>query len=147
MIDLNRQAELRTAIETFFFAYRAFTTPPDRVLAERGLGRVHHRVLYFVGREPGITVTALLAVLGVSKQALNGPLRVLVERGLVATAPDEQDRRVKRLTLTPPGAQLEGQLSGTQMAMLETIFQDAGPAAETAWRAVMARLAAAGESQ
>ena len=147
MIDLNRQAELRTAIETFFFAYRAFTAPPDRVLAERGLGRVHHRVLYFVGREPGITVSALLAVLGVSKQALNGPLRVLVERGLVATAPDGQDGRVKRLTLTLPGVQLEGQLSGTQMEMLEKVFVEAGPAAEAAWRAVMARLATASGPQ
>ena len=50
MVDLNRQAELREAIELFFFGYRAFTAPPDRLLEAWDLGRVHHRVLYFVAR-------------------------------------------------------------------------------------------------
>jgi len=91
IIDLNRQARLREAIELFFHAYRAFTAPPDRILEARGLGRVHHRILYFVARSPGTTVTALLGVLGVSKQALNGPLRQLVEAGLVGTAASSVD--------------------------------------------------------
>lgn len=140
MIDLKRQAELREAIEVFFFAYRAFTTPPDRILAERGLGRVHHRVLYFVARSPGIAVTALLGVLGVSKQALHAPLRELLEKGLVSATPAEHDRRVKQLVLTAAGAALEAELSGTQMAMLEKVFGDAGKGAEEAWQGVMAAL-------
>lgn len=140
MVDLNRQAELREAIELFFFGYRAFTAPPDRLLETWGLGRVHHRVLYFVARQPGIAVTALQGVLGVSKQALNGPLRQLVERQLVAAVPDGQDRRVRRLELTPLGGQLENQLSGTQMALLEKVFAAAGPEAERTWRGLMAAL-------
>ena len=52
MIDLKRQEELRASIEIFYFAYRAFTARPDRILKQRGLGRVHHRILYFVGRNP-----------------------------------------------------------------------------------------------
>lgn len=145
MIDLvsrteSRQTELRQAIESFFFAYRAFTAPPDRILAERGLGRVHHRVLYFVGRHPGIAVGPLLTILGVTKQALNAPLRQLVEAGLIDTAPDERDRRVKRLHLSEAGAALEAQLTGTQMEMLETVFSAAGNEAEQAWRTLMAAL-------
>jgi len=70
---------MRGAIEQFFFAYRGFTSNPDRILEQRGLGRVHHRVLYFVGRNKGITVSALLGILGVSKQALHAPLRQLVD--------------------------------------------------------------------
>ncbi|RXL39562.1 MarR family transcriptional regulator, partial [Citrobacter sp. AAK_AS5] len=61
MIDLKRQAELREAIELLYFSYREFTAGPDRILAERGLSRVHHRILYFVGRSPGIPINALLA--------------------------------------------------------------------------------------
>ena len=140
MIDLNRQAALRAAIEQFFFAYRAFTAPPDEILAARGLGRVHHRVLYFVGRNPGATVTTLLGVLGVSKQALNAPLRQLVESGLVEAAADPIDRRMKRLALTAAGVALEAELSGTQMAMLEQVFAGAGAEAERAWRGVMEAL-------
>ena len=54
---------------------------------ERGLGRVHHRILYFVARSPGIAVNALLGVLDVSKQALHAPLRELVDKGLIAATP------------------------------------------------------------
>ena len=140
MIDLNRQRELREALELFYFAYRAFTAPPDRILEARGLGRVHHRVLYFVGRNPGLTVTALLGVLGVSKQALNAPLRQLVELGLIGTSPDTKDRRAKRLELTPAGTALEAELSGTQLAMMEKVFETTGSDAEKAWCRVMGAL-------
>ena len=68
---LDRQTQLRTAMELFYFGYRAFTAHPDRVLDQRGLGRVHHRILYFVGRNPDTSVNELLSVLGVTKQALN----------------------------------------------------------------------------
>ncbi|MBT9497895.1 MAG: winged helix-turn-helix transcriptional regulator [Zoogloea sp.] len=140
MIDPKRQAELRESIEVFFFAYRAFTTPPDRILAERGLGRVHHRILYFVARSPGIAVNALLGVLDVSKQALHAPLRELVDKGLIAATPAEHDRRVKQLVLTDAGAALEAELSGTQLAMLEKVFADAGLEAEAAWRGLMEQI-------
>ena len=60
MIDQSNTPELRAAVESLFFGYRAFTSRPDRLLAQRGLGRVHHRILYFVGRQPQIAVNALL---------------------------------------------------------------------------------------
>ena len=141
MIDLKRQMELRQAIELFYFGYRAFTTHPDRVLEQRGLGRVHHRILYFVGRNPDTSINELLAVLDVSKQALNGPLRQLVEMKLVAMRAAGHDGRVKELRLTYEGEKLEAKLSGTQMKQLEAIFSEAGPVAESAWIEVMRALA------
>ena len=79
MVDQNTDARLQQAIELFYFAYRSFTAGPDRILLDKGLGRVHHRVLYFVGRNPRININELLQILGVSKQALNGPLRKLTD--------------------------------------------------------------------
>ena len=35
--------QLRRGIEAMFFAYQGFTADPDRILAERGYGRAHHR--------------------------------------------------------------------------------------------------------
>jgi DNA-binding MarR family transcriptional regulator len=141
MVDLKREARLREAIELFFFAYRAFTAGPDRILAGRGLSRVHHRILYFVGRHPGIGVGALLAILGVSKQALNAPLRTLAQKNLVAVETAAHDRRYKELRLTASGAKLEALLSGTQMRHLSAVFRAAGKDAEAGWRAVMQRAA------
>ncbi len=65
-------------MELFFFAYRSFTARPDKFLDKKGFNRVHHRIIYFVGQNPGLSVNALLKILGVSKQALNAPLRQLV---------------------------------------------------------------------
>lgn len=140
MVDIKRRAELREAIELLYFGYRAFTDRPDRILERRGLGRVHHRVLYFVGRNPGIGIQGLLAILGVTKQALNGPLRRLIEMKLVAMRLAPQDRRVRQLRLTPQGAKLEGQLTDTQMQQLRRVFDAAGAPARAAWMAVMRRL-------
>src|SRR5262245_22137995 len=141
MVDSKREAGLREAIELFFFAYRAFTAGPDRILEQRGLSRVHHRILYFVGRHPAIGVGALLRILGVTKQALNAPLRQLVQMNLIAAAPAARDRRAKELTLTASGVRLEAQLTGTQAKQLTQVFEAAGVRSESAWREVMQRCA------
>ncbi|MCQ8118064.1 MarR family winged helix-turn-helix transcriptional regulator [Methylomonas rosea] len=139
-----REDALRLAIEQFYFGYRAFTVQPDRILAERGLGRVHHRILYFVGRNPRISVNALLGMLSVSKQALNAPLRQLMDMQLVMIDTATHDKRVRELSLTPAGAELEAQLTGTQMQQLQTVFAQVGTNAEAGWHQVMRSLSAQG---
>lgn len=136
-IDPIREAGLNRALESFHFAYRAFTAGPDRILEAKGLQRVHHRILYFVGRHPGIAVNGLLEILGVSKQALNAPLRQLLEMRLVDSQTNAVDRRVRELRLTSDGARLEASLSGLQRRRMDEVFREAGPEAETAWREVM----------
>jgi len=139
-LSRTREDELRLAIEQFYFGYRAFTSPPDRILEKRGLGRVHHRILYFVGRNPGIAINALLAILNVSKQALNAPLRQLVEMNLIAITAAEHDRRVRQLKLTVSGEKLEAQLTGTQMKQLHAVFEEVGKNVEAGWLRVMRAL-------
>src|SRR3546814_15065715 len=73
-----REEELRQAMELLFFAYRDFTGEPDKILAAYGFGRAHHRVIYFVGRNPGITVSELLAILRIPKQSLSRVLGKLL---------------------------------------------------------------------
>jgi DNA-binding MarR family transcriptional regulator len=141
MVDQNNQNSLNAALELFHFAFRAFTSGPDAILAEQGLARVHHRILYFVGRNPALSVNALLKILGVSKQALNGPLRVLKELDLIAANTDEFDKRIKRLTLTASGQVLENRLSQSQRELMTQVFNDAGSEAEQQWRAIMQKLA------
>ncbi|MGH8259168.1 MAG: MarR family winged helix-turn-helix transcriptional regulator [Steroidobacteraceae bacterium] len=130
-------AALRAAIESFYFAYRAFTAGPDRILDRRGLGRVHHRILYFVGRNSAVSVKELLDILEVTKQALNSPLRQLIEMGLIAAAIPPHDRRVRQLSLTGEGSRLEAQLTATQTKLLSEAFAAAGSEANRGWLAVM----------
>lgn len=137
MVDQLGKRELLEAIELFYFAYRSFTAGPDKVLQSQDLGRVHHRILYFVARNPGLNINELLRILDVSKQALNGPLRRLQELELVQAEADEQDRRVKRLRLSKAGEALERRLTRIQMKQLEGVFRDAGGEAVAGWRRIM----------
>jgi len=141
MVDQNIPGEFQASIEVFYFAYRAFTSSPDRILDNRGLGRVHHRILYFVGRNPSIAVNELLSTLKVSKQALNAPLRQLIEMNLVSVAVASHDRRVKQLSLTKEGTQLEAQLTATQVRHLAEAFAKAGKEAADGWLKVMQEIA------
>lgn len=142
-LDARRRRELDAAVELTHFGFRAMTARPDALLASRGLSRVHHRILHFVLRLPSPSVTALLRTLGVSKQALNGPLRDLYAQKLISWSRAPGDARVKHLCLTPEGRRLEGRLSALQRAQFAAIFEAEGAPAEAAWRAVMHRLAAA----
>ena len=135
-----RQDLLRQAIEQLYFGYRAFTEQPDRMLEQRGLNRVHHRILYFVGRRPQLTVNTLLATLNVTKQALNAPLRQLIGMDLVEIRTAEHDKRLRLLALTAAGMQLEAQLTGTQIQQVFAAFEDAGPEAVVGWLKVMRSL-------
>ena len=141
MVDLKRQSELREAIELLYFAYRAFTARADHILEHHGLGRAHHRILYFVGRHPDIAIHTLLDTLKISKQALNAPLRRLVAEGLVSVETATHDHRTKLLRLTKTGHALESQLTTSQTEQLAEVFSKVGRNAEKDWRQVMARLA------
>lgn len=130
-------AQLRKGIEAMFFAYRGFTADPDRILAEHGYGRAHHRAIHFIHRSPGTTVNNLLAILGVTKQSLNRVLRSLMEDGLVASTVGTMDKRERHLKLTDKGIALERALSDAQSDRMRSAFKAAGPEAVTGFRQVL----------
>ncbi|RJK99000.1 MarR family transcriptional regulator [Paracoccus aestuarii] len=129
--------QLRRGIEAMFFAYRAFTADPDMILADLDYGRAHHRALHFINRDPGLTVTSLLAVLGVTKQSLNRVLRTLIDDGLVDSRIGRRDRRERQLHLTPKGTALERRLSESQRARMRAAYRAAGPQAVSGFRQVL----------
>ncbi|SDL53132.1 DNA-binding transcriptional regulator, MarR family [Pseudomonas indica] len=129
-------------MEAFFFGYQAFTAKPDEMLARRGLSRVHHRILFFIARYPGLSVKELLGYLGVSKQALNTPLRQLMEMHLVESVAAPDDKRKRLLGFTPEGARLEAALRREQVRLLEKAFAEAGDTAVQGWLAVNQALGA-----
>jgi DNA-binding MarR family transcriptional regulator len=128
---------LRQAIELLFFAYRDFTGDADAVLARHGFGRAHHRVIYFVGRRPGMTVGGLLAILKITKQSLSRALGQLMREGFIVQRTDPGDRRKRRLYLTPEAEALERTLTERQAARIAAAWAFAGDAAASGFRAVL----------
>lgn len=82
-----REAEIRRGVELLYFGYSHLTRSIDEGLAAQGLGRAHHRALYFVARQPDLTVGELIALLAITKQSLGRVLGDLTERGLIELAP------------------------------------------------------------
>ena len=132
-----REEDLRQAIELLFYAYRDFTAEPDAILAELGLGRAHHRVVYFVGRHPRMTVSELLRILRITKQSLSRVLGELVRQGFVAQRQGTRDRRQRLLELTEKGRELEQRLSETQRLRIARAYRRAGAEAVEGFRKVM----------
>ncbi len=134
------EEELRQAIELLFYAYRDVTAEPDRLLAAFKFGRAHHRVLHFVGRNPGINVAELLVILRITKQSLARVLRDVMAHGFLVQNTDAVDRRRRRLFLTTDGVALEAKLSAPQQARWARAFADAGPDAVAGCRRVLLSL-------
>jgi DNA-binding MarR family transcriptional regulator len=132
-----REEELRQGIELLFFAYRDFTAEPDQILAEYGFGRAHHRVIYFVGRNPDMTVSDLLSILRITKQSLSRVLGQMVEEGFVTQRPGVKDRRQRLLALTEKGVELERQLTERQRARIARAYREAGAEAVEGFRKVL----------
>ena len=132
-----REEELRQALELLFFGYRDFTAEPDRLLAEKGFGRAHHRVIYFVGRHPGLAVSHLLGILKITKQSLSRVLGQLVEEGYISQRPGERDRRQRLLELTYKGLDLERQLTAAQTELVARAYRAAGAEAVEGFRTVL----------
>jgi DNA-binding MarR family transcriptional regulator len=132
-----REEELRQGIELLFFAYRDFTAEPDEMLAQYGFGRAHHRVIYFVGRNPRLPVSDLLAILKITKQSLSRVLSQLVNEGFVVQRPGTRDRRQRLLELTEKGEELERRLTENQRARFARAYRAAGADAVEGFRKVM----------
>ncbi len=132
-----REDEVRQGIELLFYAYRDFTAEPDAMLARYTFGRAHHRVIYFVGRHPNMSVSELLEILRITKQSLSRVLGQLVRQGFIVQRTGRSDRRQRLLELTVKGVELERELSENQRQRIERAFADAGPQAVEGFRKVM----------
>jgi DNA-binding MarR family transcriptional regulator len=132
-----REEDLRQGMELLFYAYRDFTSEPDAILAKYRFGRAHHRVIHFVGRNPGITVSELLGILKITKQSLSRVLSQLVREEFIIQKPGPRDRRQRLLELTSKGTGLERQLSESQRARVASAYREAGAEAVEGYRKVL----------
>lgn len=129
--------QLRLGVEAMFFAYRGFTSDPDKILEKYSYGRAHHRALHFINSYPGTTVNHLIYILRVTKQSLNRVLRTLIDDGLVQVNIGRRDKRERTLILTLKGRALENELSIVQRNRMKLAYKAAGPDAVAGFRTVL----------
>jgi DNA-binding MarR family transcriptional regulator len=145
MADINIDRELDDVqavalVELLFFAYRDFVADPDHILEGLGFGRAHHRVLHFVGRDPGMTVASLLDILQITKQSLARVLKELIDKKYVFQNEGEKDRRQRLLHLTPAGEALRQKLIAPQIARFKRASREIKSEKKTDLQALMFHL-------
>lgn len=108
------ERSLHRTLELVFYVHMEMADRANRVLAEYQLGRAHHRVLYFVVQQPGITINDLLSILRITNQALSRTINQLSRMGLIEQRPGQQDRRHRCNFPTQKGISLHQQLTKSQ---------------------------------
>ena len=136
-----REAEVRRGLELMFAGQAELARAVAPILAEARLGRAHQRALYFIGRQPDLTVGVLLSRLGITKQSLNRVLSELTERDLVEVRVGRDDRRQRLLCLTESGKALEADLFEAMRAKLASAYAQAGQQAVGGFWTVLEGLA------
>ena len=121
-----REQEVRRGIELLYFGHAQLLRHIDARLEEAGLGRAHQRALYFIARKPGLNVTTLLRLLGITKQSLGRVLNALQKRELVQSQNDPRDARQRQLFLTPAGQALEQSLFEALRTAMTEAYAAAG---------------------
>lgn len=138
---------LDRAAALLFAAARGFWASAREPLAALDLGPAHYRAMAAMRRTPGITPGRLMQTLGVRKQSLARVLSELEKAGLAERLPGLDDRRERRLFLTPAGGRAEEEVSAALRERLAQAFREAGAEAVAGARVVLEKLAEAEERE
>lgn len=87
-------------------AARAMARRYDETLKPVDLTNGQYSLMMALNREAPPTIGSVAALLAMDRTTLTAALKPLERRGLVSVAPDETDRRSRRLALTPAGRKL-----------------------------------------
>ena len=118
----GRKRLIHKGLVLHFMLQLSFGEDADTRLATRSMGRVHHRILYFAHFTPGISVSEILAVLGVKHQNIQAQLQQLVKGGYILTRASTQDGRVKKLYCSRKGDKLLEFVSGGQRERIQRAY-------------------------
>ena len=138
---MQRFDDLDEALVAMYYGWKGITREADDVLAQKGFGRAHYRMMFVIARRDGLSISELRATLGISAQAMQRPLKQLRARGLVAVSRDPNRHRFKALHLTEKGRGLEAAASDAERRVIRQAFEAAGDEAARGWRTVMLAIA------
>jgi len=133
-------ASVRGGLDLLVFAHKSHLQRADDELDRLGLGRAHHRMLYFVARRPGMMTSELIDMLQITKQSAARVLSALTDKGYLRQAACEHDRRRRLLYLTPGGTALEERIAAELRQNMKRAYAEAGEEAVRGYWMMMQRL-------
>jgi DNA-binding MarR family transcriptional regulator len=113
--DAEAAARVLKRFRQVFTAVRAHFQQVEKKL---GIGGAQLWALGVIGDHPGIGVNGLARAMHVHQSTASNLVRGLVERGLIATARDLEDRRAVQLRLLPAAQDLLARAPGPYSGLL-----------------------------
>ena len=122
----DETARLTLGVHLCIQFVRTLSRRCDDALAEHGMGRAHHRVLFLATRDLPLTVGEMGAMLGISNQALSQVLKRLFSHGYLGQQVDQTDRRKRVIVPTDLGFELIEKLNAIQKGIFDRGFDHVG---------------------
>tara|TARA_B100000965_G_scaffold276760_1_gene234574 strand:+ start:39 stop:476 length:438 start_codon:yes stop_codon:yes gene_type:complete len=97
---------LKEFIERLFIGYRESFNDAKKTLNKYSIGIAHHKVIHLISLHEGITISALLKKLKITKQSLNRVIKDLNKMNAIEFKKNQRDTRLKHVFLTKKGNQI-----------------------------------------
>ena len=91
------------------------------------LSLIQSHILFEIRRRDLPSMQEVAGALGIDVATFSRQIKTLVEKGFVQTTPDTNDGRVKLLSLTPAGAEVEGQINDFMERAIRRILDQMSP--------------------
>ncbi len=101
-----KDEQLKNLIEKLFIGYKETFADSKKILDKHSIGIAHHKVIHLLSMYKGITISELLKKLKVTKQSLNRVLKDLIKLEAIDFKKDQQDTRIKHVSLSQKGEKL-----------------------------------------
>ncbi|MBW8756826.1 MAG: winged helix-turn-helix transcriptional regulator [Burkholderiales bacterium] len=118
----------RLVLRQFRQIFNAVKTHFRQVESKAGLGGAQIWALALVREQPGIGVTELARRMDVHPSTASNLVKVLIEKGLVATEKDDVDRRAVQLRVLPAGTRVLRNAPGPMEGVLPDALESLDPA-------------------
>lgn len=91
------------------------------------LHKAEVHLVEMIGDVPGVTVSAIAGNMGVTKGAVSQIIKKLVDKNLIEKRPDEADRKVQALHLSPLGRVVYDEHEAMERELVQAILKDLEP--------------------
>ena len=116
--------QIKDCIQLLLYAYRETFSDPKDILKKNSMGAAHHRTLYLIERNEGISVNELLIKLKITKQSLNRVLQDLKKMKIIKQLKDNNDSRRKLLYLDQTGKKFYNEIFQSQKKRIFNALKD-----------------------
>ena len=106
--------QIKDFIEKIFVVYRESFSDSKLALNKYSLGLAHHKVIHLLSMYKGITISALLKKLKITKQSLNRVLKDLIKNKCIFFEKGKKDTRLKHVYLSKLGEELFDEIFSIQ---------------------------------